>query len=299
MQSRDRIKYLFVAPGIIWILFFTIFPLISSLGLSFFKARLGKPLEWLGLKNYGRAFTDYRFTNFIKAPLNFGRWGSLEITIAFVIISVTLTVLAGLGLAMLFNRPIRGQRIFRSLFVLPLFTAPIALGYLGLTIFHEDLGPVNNFLLMLGLSKVQWISGVWPARMAIILVDVWQWTPFCFLVILAGLQALPEEIYEAARLDTSSAWDTFRYITLPLISPVLFTVTMLRMVEAFKVLDIPFSLTQGGPGKATQTLSFYVYLTGLRDWNRGYASAQAYILLFLVMIVSMFFFARMRQIYED
>lgn len=299
MQSRDRIKYLFVAPGIIWILFFTIFPLISSLGLSFFKARLGKPLKWVGLGNFSRAFTDYRFTNFLKAPLNFGRWGSLEITIAFVIISVTLTVLVGLGLALLFNRPIRAQRLFRSLFVLPLFTAPIALGYLGLTIFHEDLGPVNNFLVMLGLPKVTWISGVWPARLAITLVDVWQWTPFCFLVILAGLQALPEEIYEAAKLDTASAWDTFRYITLPLISPVLFTVTMLRMVEAFKVLDIPFSLTQGGPGKATQTLSFYVYLTGLRDWNRGYASAQAYILLVLVMIVSMFFFARMRRIYED
>ena len=101
---------------------------------------------------------------------------------------------------------------------------------------------------------------------------------------------LPEEIYEAAYLDTSSGWDIFRYITLPLISPVLFTVTILRLVEAFKILDIPFSLTSGGPGAATQTLSFYIYLTGLRNFNQGYASAMAYILLTMVMIVSFFFF---------
>ncbi|NIO70026.1 MAG: ABC transporter permease subunit, partial [Anaerolineae bacterium] len=139
---------------------------------------------------------------------------------------------------------------------------------------------------------------VWLARLAIVLVDVWQWTPFCFLVLLAGLQALPEEIYEATVLDTSSGWDMFRYITLPLIGPVLFTVTMLRLVEAFKILDIPFSMTSGGPGAATQTYSFYIYLTGLRNFNAGYASALAYLLLIVMLFISLFFFGRLRQIYE-
>jgi multiple sugar transport system permease protein len=143
-----------------------------------------------------------------------------------------------------------------------------------------------------------WFSSIWPARIAIVLVDIWQWTPFCFLVLLAGLQSLPDEIYEAAWLDTSSSWDILRYITLPLLTPVLFTVSILRMVEAFKMLDIPFSMTSGGPGAATQTYSFYIYLTGLRNFNAGYASALAYILLFVMVLISLSFFNRLRQIYE-
>lgn len=287
MQKTSRVKFLFVGPGIVWVLLFTIFPLLYSLRLAFMRARLGQPQRFVGLDNFARAFEDYRF------------WNSLSVTVLFVAASVTLTVLIGLGLALLFNRPIRGQRVFRSLFTMPLFTAPIALGYLGLTIFHEDVGAVNTVLRALGMLDLpRWFSDLWLARLAIILVDAWQWTPFCFLVILAGLQSLSEEIYEAARLDTSSGWDTFRYITFPLITPVLFTVTMLRLVETFKVLDIPFSMTGGGPGSATQTYSYYIYLTGLRNFNAGYASALAYLLLIIMVIISMFFFGRLRQIYE-
>jgi multiple sugar transport system permease protein len=284
---KDRVKFLFVVPGILWVLIFTIFPLLYSLRLSFLNARLGADESFVGLENFARASDDYRF------------WNSLSITIFFVVFSVSLTVLLGLGLAMLFNRPMRGQRIFRSLFVLPLFTAPIALGYLGLTIFHEDVGPVNLALRALGMTNPPgWGSDIWAARLAIILVDSWQWTPFCFLVLLAGLQGLPEELYEAARLETSSGWDIFRGITLPLLVPVLFTVTMLRLVETFKMLDIPFSMTSGGPGAATQTYSFYVYQVGLRNFNLGYASALAYILLIIMLVISMFFFARLRAIYD-
>ena len=287
MQKTSRVKFLFVGPGIAWVLLFTIFPLLYSLRLAFMRARLGQKQTFAGLDNFVRAFEDYRF------------WNSLSVTVLFVIVSVTLTVLIGLGLALLFNRPLRGQRVFSSLFTMPLFTAPIALGYLGLTIFHEDVGAVNTVLRALGMLDLpRWFSNLWLARLAIILVDVWQWTPFCFLVILAGLQSLSEEIYEAARLDTSSGWDTFRYITFPLITPVLFTVTMLRLVETFKVLDIPFSMTGGGPGSATQTYSYYIYLTGLRNFNAGYASALAYLLLVIMVIISMFFFGRLRQIYE-
>ena len=287
MHERSRTKWLFVGPGILWVLAFTIFPLLYSLRLAFMRARLGQPPTFVGLQNYARAFSDYRF------------WNSFEITIIFVLASVILTVSLGLGLALLFNRPMRGQRVFRSLFTMPLFAAPIAMGYLGLTIFHEQVGAVNTVLRALGVVNLPpWFSDVWLARLTIVLVDIWQWTPFCFLVLLAGLQALPEEIYEAATLDSSSGLDIFRFVTLPLLAPVLFTVTMLRMVEAFKILDIPFSMTNGGPGAATQTLSFYIYLTGLRNFNAGYASALAYLLLLMVLIISLFFFNRLRQIYE-
>jgi multiple sugar transport system permease protein len=291
MVKKERIKYLFVGPGIIWVLTFTIFPLLYSLRLSFFHARLGGEQRFIWLGNFGRAFNDYRF------------WSVLWVTLFFVVVDVAMTVLIGMGLALLVSRPLRkpmtGQRIFRSLFSMPLFTAPIALGYLGLTIFHEEIGAVNTVLRALGMIHLPaWFSNPWLARIAISLVDIWQWTPFCFMVILAGLQSLPDEVYEATVLDTSSGWRIFRYITLPLLGPVLFTVSILRMVETFKMLDIPFSLTSGGPGMATQTYSFYIYLTGLRNFNTGYASALAYILLIIMLMISMFFFRRLRQIYD-
>ena len=286
-MQRSRMKYLFVLPGILWVLTFTIFPLLYSLRLSFFKARLGRPEKFIGLQNYVDAFKDYRF------------WDAMEVTLIFVIASTTITVLGGLGLALLFNREMRGQRVFRALFTMPIFTSAIAVGYLGLTIFHEQVGAVNTVLIALGMTHPPaWFSNVWLARLAVILVDTWQWTPFCFLVLLAGLQAMPEEVYEAGRLDTSSEWDIFRFITLPLIAPILLTVTMLRLVETFKMLDIPFSLTSGGPGAATQTYSFFVYLVGLRNFNQGYASALAYILLVIMMVITIFFFNRMRKGYD-
>ena len=288
MLKKSRFKYFFVIPGLVWVLMFTIFPLLYSLRLSFFNARLGKPEIFIGLGNYIRAFGDYR------------AWNTFGQTLIFVSFSVFFTVFIGLGLAMLFNRPMPGRQIFRSLFTMPMFTAPIALGYLGLTIFHEEVGAVNTILRSMGMLNLpRWFSDVWTARTAVVLVDVWQWTPFCFLVLLAGLQSLPEEIYEAAYLDTSSGWNIFRYVTLPLIAPVLFTVTMLRLVESFKILDIPFSLTNGGPGAATQSYSFFIYLTGLRNFNQGYASALSYILLFVMLFISMFFFSRLRKNFDD
>jgi multiple sugar transport system permease protein len=219
------------------------------------------------------------------------------------VVNVLVSVLIGMGLALLVSRPLRkplrGQPIIRSILTMPIFTAPIALGYLGLTIFHEEIGVVNTVFRAMGMLNLPaWFSDPWLARIAISLVDIWQWTPFCFLVILAGLQSLPNEVYEATVLDTSSGWQMFRHITLPLIGPVLFTVTILRMVETFKILDIPFSLTSGGPGMATQTYSYYIYLTGLRNFNTGYASALAYILLIIMLVISLFFFSRLRQIYE-
>jgi multiple sugar transport system permease protein len=288
MIERTRIKYFFVLPGILWVLAFTIFPLLYSLRNSFYFNRMGSPERFVGLQNFARAFGDYRF------------WGAVEVTVIFVVASVLLTVTLGLGLALLFNRPMLGRGFFRSLFTMPMFTAPIALGYLGLTIFHEEVGAINTILRALNVVDLpRWFSDIWAARLAIVLVDVWQWTPFCFLVLLAGLQSLPEEIYEAAVLDTTSGWDLFRYITLPLIAPVLITVTSLRLVEAFKVLDLPFSMTSGGPGSATQTYSFYIYLTGLRNFNTGYASALAYILLLIMLIFSIGFFTQLRKNFDE
>jgi multiple sugar transport system permease protein len=132
----------------------------------------------------------------------------------------------------------------------------------------------------------------------VLIVDVWQWTPFVFIIVLAAMQSIPEELYEAARLDTNSAWTMFRRITFPMITPALGTVTMLRLVETFKILDIPYTLTGGGPGVSTQTYSYYIYLEGLRFFDMGYASALAYLLVIVAIIITSIFFWRVRHRYD-
>ncbi|MDI3525550.1 MAG: multiple sugar transport system permease protein [Candidatus Atribacteria bacterium] len=276
----------FVIPGIVWVLLFTIFPLVYSFRVSLSRVAYGRITGFAGLANYARMFQDYRF------------WGVLGFTLLFVVFSVVITVSLGLLLALVFNRKMRGLRFFRALMTTPLFTAPVALGYLGVMMFYEENGPINILLQTLGFGKVPWLSDIFWARTAVIMVDVWQWTPFAFIILLAGLQSLPDEVYEAAVLDTSSGWDIFRYITFPMISPVLGTVIMLRLVDAFKVFDIPFALTNGGPGTATRTLTFYVYTQGLRNFDLGYASAMAYFLMFMSLAVGIFFFRRYRSLYE-
>jgi multiple sugar transport system permease protein len=208
--------------------------------------------------------------------------------------SVILTLLLGTFAAWLLNHKVRGLRIFRTIMTMPLFAAPIALGYLGQIIFNETNGPVNYLIRGLGGEGVPWITHPIWARAAVLMVDSWQWTPFVFIVVLAAMQSISDELYEAARLDTVSAWTLFRRITLPLIAPALGTVAMLRLVETFKILDIPLSLLQGGPGSASQTYSFYAYVVGLRSFDLGYASSLAYLLVFVAIIVTSIYFWRVR-----
>lgn len=292
VRQAGRIKWLFILPGILWILAFTIFPLLYALRLSFYNAKLGSPERFIGLANFQRAlFDDERL------------WQALSVTVRFVVVSVTCTVILGLLLALLFNRPMRGLPVLRAIFTMPLFVPGIAIAYLSLTIVHEQ-GPVNNTLLLflhpLGVMdrSLPFLSDPFWAFIAVAAVDIWQWTPFAFIVLLAGLQSLPDEVYEAAVLDTSSGWQIFRYVTLPLLAPVILTVTVLRAVEAFKVIEIPFALTNGGPGVSTRTYSFYTYIKGFKDFDLGYATAIALLFMILLIMLSAIFFLRARHIYE-
>lgn len=284
-RQSQRIKYFFILPGILWILAFTVFPLLYALRLSFYSYKLSTPERWVGLANFARAWEDERLQQ------------ALGITVRFVLVSVVATVLLGLLLALLFNRPMRGLPAFRAILTMPLFTPAIAVAYLTLTIVHEN-GPVNNVIKLLGFTPIPFLSDPFWAFIAVCVVDIWQWTPFAFLVLLAGLQSLPEEIYEAAALDTSSGWQTFRHITLPLLTPVIVTVAVLRTVEAFKVNDIPFSLTNGGPGVSTRTYTFYTYITGFKNFDLGYATALAFIFTALLIFLAFIFFLRARRIYQ-
>jgi len=284
---KNWTKYIFLLPGLIWILAFTFFPLIYSFVLSFTNARLGRPTEFIGLQNYLNIFSDKKA-------------GEVALVSGFqVIFSTSGTLLLGTFTAWLFNHRLPGLRTMRAILTMPLFVAPIALGYMGVVIFNEQHGPVNNLISFVGGTPINWITSAWPARMAVIMTDVWQWTPFVFIVVLAAMQSLPEEVFEAARLDTSSDWVIFTRITFPHIAPALGTVALLRLVETFKILDIPLTLTGGGPGQATQTYSFYAYLQGLRSpFQQGYTSAMSYLIVVLAIIISSIYFWRVRARFD-
>ncbi|MEM4188745.1 MAG: sugar ABC transporter permease [Candidatus Hadarchaeum sp.] len=278
-------KFIFLLPAVIWTLFFTVFPLLYSLRLSFFRYVLGKPEQFIGFENFLRAFSDYKVANAVK------------VTLTFIAIAIPAELLLGMALALLFNQKIPGRRFFRTLLTMPLFFTPVAIGLLGLTIFYEEGGPINSFLGLVGL-KVPWLSHPTWAMAAILLVEIWQWTPFVFLVLLAGLQGLPEEVYESAWLETSSGWQVFRWITLPMLQPVIIIVFLLRLIEAVKIFDIAYSLTAGGPGTSTQVYSLFVYRSAMKFFDFGYASSLAYLLLVAISLVIAFFFRRMREIYD-
>ena len=285
-DREDSTKFAFLLPAVVWIVIFTVFPLLYAIYTSLFSFRYGKINQFVGLANFGRLFTD--------ANLHHALW----ITIVFVAVTVTIEMLLGFGLALMFNREIRGKNVWRAIMTLPLFATPVAMGYLGITLFYETNGPVNALISTLGGTPPPWLSNPTWAPMAVMIIDIWQWTPFVFLVALAGLQGLPEDLYEAARVDGGSGFQLFRYITLPLMTPILWLILLLRLVEAFKVFDIPSSLTLGGPGRATEVYSLFTYRTALRFFDHGYAATQGFLLLFIVMFIVTLLYGRIRDLYE-
>lgn len=289
MYKKNRARYFFLMPGVIWILAFTIFPLIYSLYLSFTNANMrnfNRGWDFIGLENYASISSDLRVGETVVT--------SVYLTLG----STALTLVLGTFVAWLFNHNLPGLRIFRGILTMPLFAAPIALGFMGLILFNETSGSINSLIRGLGGQGVRWMTDSWSARTAVLLLDAWQWTPFVFIIVLAAMQSIPDELYEAARLDTGSGWPIFRHITFPLIAPALGTIALLRLVETFKILDIPLSMLGGGPGSATQTYSYYVYITGLRSFNMGYASSLAYILVIIAIVISSIYFWRIRARFE-
>lgn len=282
MHRDRRVKWLFVLPAALWVLCFTIFPLIYGVRLSLFNMEPDGSLTYVGLRNYEYFFRDRRALN------------SALVTLIFVGCGVAAQMVLGMALALLLSRPMPARGLLRTVLTLPLFATPIAVGLLFMTIFNEEGGLINGLLHL----KIPWLSDPHWALVAVILVDVWQWTPFCFLVFLAALQGIPEDYYEAARLETNRRWRVFRHITLPVLQPTIILVLLLRITEAFKVFDIPYTLTQGGPGTATEVLTMYAYQAGMRFSNFGYASAMSVLLFLLVMAIIMTLFKRIRQTYQ-
>ncbi len=314
MRWSGRVRYVFLLPAVIWVLAFTVFPLGYSLTLAFFKIEskmevqrekvpvldedgnqvftsTGRPrTRTIVHREQTTISTFVGSENFERLARDKQVWTAVRVTITFVLVAVPLQLLLGFALALLFNRHIFGRPVLRATMILPIFVTPIAAGYSFFTIFYEEGGPLG-FLGIPFLSHPDW------ALISVILVDVWQWTPFCFLVFLAALQWVPDELYEAAVVDGATGWQVIREVLLPVLQPTIIIVLLLRLAEALKFFDIPFAMTGGGPGVATQSYSFLAFRTGMRFFDLGYASAMSYGLLVVVMVVVILCFKRLRESY--
>lgn len=284
---RDRGARLgFLLPSVTLILLLSVFPLFFSLILSFLSwdlSRLSGGARFIGLENFITLVRDARF------------WNDARISATFVVGAVGLEYCLGLGVALLLNQEIRFRRFFRVAFLLPMMLTPTAVAYAGRMLFNESMGPVNDTIKHLGGPIVPWFSNSNLALPSLMLVDAWEWTPFMMIVLLAGLQALPPEVYEAARVDGAGEWQIFRHITFPLLAPVSITVVLIRALEAFKLFDIVTVMTGGGPGTSTEPVTLYAYLVGMKNGNLGYSSAIAYSLLIMVIIFSTIFLRSLRR----
>ncbi len=316
IRWTGRVKFLFLLPAVLWVLSFTVFPLGYSLYLSLHEVERkvvitgrekvpvlkadGTPVlkadgtprtRTKVIRELQTTFTWNSFANYLRAFRDEEVKEAVRVTVIFTVVAVGTEILLGLGLAWLFNRRLYARGFLRSVMILPIFATPVAVGYLFFTIFYELGGPLS-------WTGIPWLSDPDWALVSIIIVDLWQWTPFCFLVFLAALQGIPEEMIETAMLDTNSQWEIWRYVILPILRPVIVIVLLLRFAEAVKLFDIIATLTKGGPGIATQSYSYLAFNRGFKMNDFGYASALAFLLLIAVMIIVTLFFRRLRTSYE-
>lgn len=279
-RSDKASTWLFLAPALIFLSITALFPLLYSLYLSFFKLKLNLPNQvpsFVGLENYIRMFTDSMLHT---STLN---------TILFAVISVALEVALGLMLAMILCSDKMWARIVTSLFMIPMIMAPVAIGTMWRMMLDGTTGVINYLLSFLGVAPIQWLSNATMAKIAVLLVNVWQLTPWVAIICVAGLKALPGECIQAALVDGATPRQIFWKVVLPLVKPVLIIVVMMRFTDAFKVFDTIYTMTNGGPGTATKMLPNYIYEQGLKYYDAGYTAALAIIFVLTMTLVSMFF----------
>ena len=215
-----------------------------------------------------------------------GRPGTAVVTVVYVLVGVAAQFLLGLGLAYLLVQRLPGQRFFRVVFLLPMTITPVGVAYMFRMLTDTGKGPLHPLWVAVGLSDFSWVNDPWGARVAVMVGDIWQWTPFMFIILLAALEGQDQDTVEAGMVDGASRWQIFRHISLPAILPVCTTVILIRLIEAFKIIDLPNILTNGGPGTATESLSLHAYIRW-RTLDLGQSAAVAYSLLFIVTVVAL------------
>ena len=264
---------LLLGPAALYLIAFSIYPLITSLVRSFEDYNQTKNTwRWIGFQNYHDLFTSSAF------------WTVVENTLILTTAGVTIQVVAGTALALFFNQNLRGSAIVRGILILPMLLTPIVVGLMWRTLLNPQWGLLNWLAIKLGFGYVGWLSDPHVALWTLVLVDSWQWTPFVFVVVYARLQALPQEVFEAGSVDGAGWFQRLRYLTLPLLMPAIVFAAIFRGIDAFRTFDLVFGLTNGGPVKATATLSFEGFQSGFEFQRYGYASAVSYVMVIAAAI---------------
>jgi multiple sugar transport system permease protein len=273
IDHRRTAVLLLLGPCVLYLLAFAVYPLVYSLKLSLTDLRAAEATgHFIGLRNYGDMLRDPFF------------WNATKNSAIMVVSSVAIEVLCGVALALFFNLHLRGSTIVRGILVLPMLITPIVVGVMWRSLLNPDWGLVNWVIVQLGFEQPNWLGSTQMAIKTLILVDAWQWTPFVFVIVFARLQALPQDVIEAALIDGATPFEVFRHITLPLLKPAIVFAAIFRAVDAFRSFDLIFGLTYGGPARSTTTLSWFSFQNGFQFQNYGYAAAVAYMMLLILMI---------------
>jgi multiple sugar transport system permease protein len=268
-------KFFFTLPALLVIFGLMVFPIVYNVYISFFQWSMGGKGPFIGLSNYSKLFWgDPRFIN------------SIWVTFKFVVPSVILCVGMGMVIALLLNREFKGKGWVRTIFLLPMLATPAAIAVVWMIMYNPTLGVMNYFLSLFGLNPQLWVNSTTGAIPSLIVIEVWKWVPLPMMIILAALQSMPASPFEAAKIDGATPWQTFRYITFPLIQPAVMVAVILRTIDCLKTFDIIYVMTQGGPDIATETLEIYTYKTGFTYFQLGYSSAMAIVLTILIMVIS-------------
>jgi multiple sugar transport system permease protein/sn-glycerol 3-phosphate transport system permease protein len=260
-----------LAPSLLFLAAFTYWPILRSAVYGFYDVQLGSPdVFFVGWENYQRLWQDALF------------WTSLRNTVLYMVVTVPTSIALALLLAVALDRGLRGTALYRSTFFYPVMIPSVAAGMVWVFLYAPGYGPINGLLQSLGLPQLEWLSDRRYALPAIILMSVWKYAGYFMLILLAALQLVPRDLYEAARLDGVSGWRQLIHITVPLISPTLYFVLIIGVLHSYQIFDYVFVMTQGGPADATNVLTFYIYQNAFQFQDIGTASAIGNILLLVV-----------------
>lgn len=270
-------RIVFIAPALIALLLLVIFPIGYTIWMSLHNWQLSSIAQprFIGLDNFWKLLTnDSRFL------------GATGRTLLFTLMATSAQLVLGVALALLFNRHFLGRGFWRALAILPMVATPVAIALIFVMMMHPTLGVLNYLLQVIGLPPSLWIYSERTVMLTLVMVDTWQWTPLIMLIVLAGLASMPDEPFEAARIDGASRVQVFFYITLPLLRPSIVVAALFRMIDAIKTFDIIFVMTSGGPGYASETINLYLFNTAFSYFDMGYASAIVVIFFIMILVLA-------------
>lgn len=278
-MKQNLIAYSFILPNFIGFAVFTLFPMLFSMILTFLNWDGANPITFAGLSNFKRLFTDETFRI------------ALFNTFYYTLTTVPITMVCALGLAVLLNKRIIGRNVFRGIFFFPHVASLVAIAAVWNAIFHPAMGPVNQLLQAWGIENPpRWSASTTWALPTVIMASIWKSMGYYMIIYLAGLQGIPRDLYEVAKIDGANGWAVFTKITLPMLRPTTFFILVILTINCFKVFDLIYVITGGGPGRASTVLVLYIYNVAFKEYNFGYSSTIALVLFVIVLIITIFQF---------